>query len=57
MISSPEKWMESLDIRNKTSHTYRQDILEEVINFINGIFYPLVRDLYYNLKKETESQE
>ena len=44
--------MTSVDIRNKTLHTYREDILETVKNFIQKSFYPLVRDLYFNLKKE-----
>ena len=52
LISSAENWMTSVDIRNKTSHTYREDILETVKNFIQKSFYPLARDLYFNLKKE-----
>lgn len=52
LISSAENWMTSIDIRNKTSHTYKSDIFEEVINFIQKHFYSLVRDLYFNLKKE-----
>ena len=52
LISSAENWMTSIDIRNKTSHTYKSDIFEEVINFIRKHFYSLVRDLYFNLKKE-----
>jgi len=57
IISSPEEWMNAIDIRNKTSHTYKEDILEEVIDFIKKSFCPLVRDLYEDLKKEIESQE
>ena len=52
LISSAENWITSIDIRNKTSHTYKEDIFEEVINFIRKHFYSLVRDLYFNLKKE-----
>ena len=52
LISSAENWMTSVDIRNQTSHTYREDILEKVNHFIKKSFYPLVRDLYFNLKKE-----
>lgn len=52
LISSAENWMASIDIRNKTSHTYKADVFEEVVNFIQKSFYSLVRDLYFNLKKE-----
>ena len=52
LISSAENWIASIDIRNKTSHTYKEDIFEEVTNFIQKHFYSLVRDLYFNLKKE-----
>ena len=52
LISSPEKWMSSTDIRNKTTHTYKEDILKEVTLFIQKSFYPIVRDLYFQLKKE-----
>ena len=52
LISSAESWIDSLLIRNKTSHTYREDILDEVTTFIQKSFYPIVRDLYFNLKKE-----
>ena len=52
LISSAESWMASADMRNKTSHTYREDILEEVTTFIQKSFYPIVQDLYFHLKKE-----
>ena len=52
LISSPEDWMASINIRNKTSHAYKENILEEVTTFIQQTFYPLVRDLYFTLKKE-----
>ena len=52
LISSAESWMKSVDIRNKTSHTYREGILEEVTAFIQKSFYPIARDLYFHLKKE-----
>ena len=52
LIDSPEDWMESIDTRNKTSHTYKEDILEEVTVFIQDKFCPIVKDLYFKLKKE-----
>lgn len=52
LISSPEKWMSSTDIRTKTTHIYKEDIMKEVTLFIQKSFYPIVQDLYFNLKKE-----
>jgi len=44
--------MEALKKRNLTSHTYNEKILEEMLGFLESTFYPLVRALYFNLKKE-----
>ncbi|MDE0119801.1 MAG: HI0074 family nucleotidyltransferase substrate-binding subunit [Bdellovibrionales bacterium] len=57
MISNAEKWMEALKKRNQTSHIYNPKILREVLEFINNTYFDIVRDLYYNLKKEVESPE
>ncbi len=52
LIFNIEPWMESIAQRNKTVHTYHEDTLREVIQFITETFYPIVRDLYFQLKKE-----
>ena len=52
LISSAEEWTASIDIRNKILYIYEEDVFKEVINFIQKRFYSLVRDLYFNLKKE-----
>ena len=52
IIHDAESWMEALQKRNITSHTYEPEILIDVIEFIENTYYPIVRDLYYNLKKE-----
>ncbi len=52
LISYPESWITSIGIRNQTSHTYKEDILETVTMFIQKTFYPIVRNLYFTLKKE-----
>ncbi len=51
IITDAENWMESLKKRNLTSHTYNEKILAETLIFLKNVFYPLVRDLYFNLKK------
>ena len=57
IISDAEAWMEAFKNRNRTSHVYHSEILKEVIDFINDIYFPLVRDLYYNLKQEINASE
>ena len=52
LINNPELWMEALEERNKTSHTYEEKILEKSLTFIEHHFYPLVKSLYFDLKKE-----
>jgi len=52
IITNAEGWMEALEKRNLTSHTYDDQILEETVSYIQDGFYPLVRDLYHQLKKD-----
>ena len=54
IIREPDLWMEALERRNQTSHIYNPKILESVLKFINERFYKIVRDLYYELKKEKD---
>ncbi len=54
IITNAEGWMEALEKRNLTSHTYDDQILEETVSYIRDGFYPLVRDLYYQLKKASD---
>lgn len=52
IITDAESWMDALQKRNLTSHTYDDAILEETIKYVQQGFYPIVRDLYNKLKKE-----
>ena len=52
IIRDGETWMEALEKRNLTSHTYQDEILEEMTAFIIEDFTPLVWDLYHQLKIE-----
>lgn len=50
LLQDCEKWLEALQMRNVTSHTYTQSALDENVHYILEDFYPLVRDLYDTLK-------
>ena len=52
LIFKVESWMESIVKRNETVHTYHEGTLRKVIQFITETFYPIVWDLYFQLKKE-----
>ncbi|KAF3983449.1 MAG: nucleotidyltransferase [Methylococcales symbiont of Hymedesmia sp. n. MRB-2018] len=52
IISNGEKWMEALELRNLTTHTYDEETAIKVLNFVSGDFYLIIRDLYFDLKKE-----
>jgi len=52
VIAEGEIWMKALDFRNMTTHTYDEAILNTVLNFVSEQYYRIVRDLYYDLKKE-----
>lgn len=52
MIKDAEVWMNALEKRNLTSHTYNEDVLEELLTFISEEFYTALNDLYFYLKKK-----
>ncbi|MFV0554964.1 MAG: HI0074 family nucleotidyltransferase substrate-binding subunit [Mangrovibacterium sp.] len=52
IITDAEAWMDALQQRNLTSHTYDDSILESSVSFIMNNFHPIVRELYHKLKKE-----
>ena len=49
-VNVADKWLESLNIRNLTSHTYTQDALDKIVRFILDEFLPLVENLQQTLK-------
>ena len=51
IIQEPEIWMEALETRNLTSHTYENTILKKVVHFIVEDFSSVVWKLYHQLKK------
>ena len=52
IIGSGDEWMEALNQRNLTSHTYEEKTARLVLEFIEIRFAPIVRDMYRRLKNE-----
>lgn len=50
LISNPEEWMEALERRNITSHTYDSKLLDENVEYILSSFSLLAQNLYLSLK-------
>lgn len=46
LIEDAETWMEALEKRNLTSHTYDMEILKETLGFIHCDFYQILTALY-----------
>lgn len=52
IIQDVEGWMQALQKRNMTSHTYNPEISTEVVDFIAQTYHNNVKDLYKTLKKK-----
>lgn len=52
MITDGHTWIQTLENRNLTAHTYDEAMAEKVIQEIVVVHYPLLFDLYNQLKLE-----
>lgn len=52
LITKGEIWMESIEKRNLTSHTYNNLVMNETIAFIRDKFAPLLSDWYHTFKNK-----
>ena len=50
-ISDGEKWMEMLNDRNRTTHTYNEEIAREIATAIRLNYITLFSELHLNLQK------
>ena len=50
-ISSAELWLESIDMRNLSSHTYKEALAEKVYDFAKS-FLPEFKQLLTQLERE-----
>lgn len=52
IIMDGHTWIEALENRNETVHTYDDEMAEKIDKKIREIYAPMIRDLYFYLKKE-----
>ncbi|HMN91465.1 MAG TPA: nucleotidyltransferase substrate binding protein [Saprospiraceae bacterium] len=52
LITGGHAWLQTLENRNRTSHTYDEAAAERVIKEIVKIHYPLLRKLYHTLQEK-----
>ena len=56
IIADGHQWMQALDDRNLTVHTYDEDTAKEVEEKIASIYFPIIDTLYSIFKNKTESE-
>jgi nucleotidyltransferase substrate binding protein (TIGR01987 family) len=52
VIDKGQEWIDALEDRNLTTHTYDEEIAEKVVKSIKESYYPLLENLYSGFKKE-----
>jgi len=50
LIEDAESWLNAVQKRNISSHTYDEDVLSEGVAFVDNDYFPLVSKLYNDLK-------
>ena len=53
LINDGHQWLQSLQDRNLTSHTYNEEIAVEIETTIRQTYYPLLRQLHQTFKELT----
>jgi nucleotidyltransferase substrate binding protein (TIGR01987 family) len=54
IIEDGQGWIDALDDRNLTTHTYDESTAEKVVATIRTSYFPMLRQLYYGLSKEVK---
>ena len=50
LIDDGEVWLDSIDKRNLTTHTYDKVAIEQTAGFVKNVFYPICKNLSEKLK-------
>ena len=52
LINNGHIWLDALEERNMTVHTYDEQLADKMISHIKGSYYPELKTFYIKLKKE-----
>lgn len=52
LLDDPHKWMDALEDRNLTAHTYDEETAKRVYDSIKNNYYPILMQLYDRLGKQ-----
>lgn len=50
LISNGETWMDMLQSRNLTSHTYHENTAQDIFDKILNLYYPLLKEFEKNME-------
>lgn len=50
LLEDPHKWMDALEDRNLTAHTYDEETAKRVYKSIKNNYYPILKQLYDQLE-------
>ena len=56
IISDGHIWMEMIDSRNKTSHTYDEETIEEIYDKIINLYFPAFEDFIQTMQQLKEKE-
>ena len=52
LLDDPHKWMDALEDRNLTAHTYDEETAKRVYDSIKNNYYPILKQLYDRLEAQ-----
>ncbi len=52
LLGDPHKWMDALEDRNLTAHTYDEETAKRVYDSIKNNYYPILKQLYDQLEAQ-----
>ena len=54
VIDNGQQWIDALEDRNLTTHTYDESTADKVVSAIRTSYFPILRQLYSTMKKEAK---
>ncbi|MBN1627239.1 MAG: nucleotidyltransferase substrate binding protein [Deltaproteobacteria bacterium] len=54
IIENGQEWIDALEDRNLTTHTYDEGTAEKVVSTIRTSYFPMLRQVYLGLSKEVK---